>query len=137
MNPCRQCGTEVSEEAPICPKCGEPHPGKDQWDGWGFEYKSRASLFGLPLIHVAFKYRANRTPVLAKGIIAVGQFAVGVVTLSQFGLGLFSLSQFTLAGFAVAQFALAYSLIAQFGIYVHQGQGQFVASLLDILHLLS
>jgi len=84
-------------------------------------------------LHISFKYRANRTPVVARGVIAVGQFAVGVVSISQFGIGLFSLSQFTLAGFALAQFAAAYSLIAQFGLYIHQGRGQFVVQLAELL----
>ena len=80
-------------------------------------------------MHVSFKYRANRTPVVARGVFAVGQFAVGVVTVSQFGIGLVSLSQFTIAGFAIAQFALAGSLLAQFGVYLHQGRGQFLLDL--------
>ena len=92
-------------------------------------------MFGLPVLHISFKYRPDRVPVPAKGIIAIGQFAFGVVTVSQFGIGLFSLSQFTIAGYAVAQFAFAYSLIAQFGVYMHQGQGQFVLSLARVLHL--
>jgi len=70
---------------------------------------------GLPLLHISFKYRANRRPVVAKGLIAIGQFACGVRPLSQFGEGCVSVSQFTIAGYAFAQFAIAYSLIAQMG----------------------
>ena len=118
-----------------CPSCGAPFPAKEKWDGWGFEYKSKATLSGLPLLHISFKYRANRVPVLAKGIIAIGQFACGVFTLSQFGIGVVSISQFTIAGYALAQFAFAYSLIAQFGIYIHKGRGQLVKSLSELLGL--
>jgi len=32
----------------------------DIWTGWGFDYKSRAHIAGLPLVHVAFKYRPDR-----------------------------------------------------------------------------
>jgi hypothetical protein len=133
---CRQCHTVVAENAAVCPNCGISCPTTRQANGWGFEYKSNASLFGLPLIHVSFKYRVNRTPVIAKGIIAVGQFACGIVTISQFGCGLFSLSQIALAGFAIAQFGVAYSLLAQFGVFVHEGHGQFVINVLRLLHLL-
>ena len=133
MKPCRECGREVSEQAFACPECGAPYPARPHWDGWGYEYRSAASVAGLPLLHISFKYRANRTPVVARGVIAIGQFAVGVVSISQFGIGLFSLSQFTLAGFALAQFAAAYSLIAQFGVYVHEGRGQFVVQLGELL----
>ena len=93
-------------------------------------------LFGLPLLHVSFKYRPNRMPVVAKGVIAIGQFACGGFTLSQFGVGLVSISQFTLAGFALAQFAVAYRLIAQIGLYIHEGAAQFVIHLSDLLKLL-
>ena len=90
-------------------------------------------MFGLPLLHISFKYRPNRMPVPARGVIAIGQFAAGLVTVSQFGIGLFSLSQFALGGFVVAQFAAAWSLIAQFGLYVDRGCGQFVVSLPKLL----
>ena len=133
MKNCRDCRHEVSEQAMACPHCGAPYPAKEKWDGWGFEYKSEAELLGLPLIHIAFKYRPNRRPVVAKGVIAVGQFACGIFTLSQFGIGVVSVSQFTVAGFALAQFALAYSLIAQIGIYLHEGHGQLVRNLMDLI----
>jgi hypothetical protein len=86
-------------------------------------------------VHVSFKYRANRTPVVAKGVIAIGQFAVGGIVLSQFGIGIVSVSQFTIAGFALAQFALAYSLLAQFGLFLHDGCGQGVRGVADLLGL--
>ena len=128
MKSCRECGHQVSEQAFHCPGCGAPYPAKPQWDGWGFEYRSKSTLLGWPLVHISFKYRPGGVPVPAKGIIAIGQFAAGVINISQFGIGFFSLSQFTVAGYAVAQFALAYSCIAQFGIYVDRGVGQFVKS---------
>jgi len=117
----------------MCPHCGAPYPAREKWDGWGFEYKSETRLFGLPLIHISFKYRPNRVPVPARGVIAIGQFACGIVTLSQFGIGVVSVSQFTVAGFALAQFALAYSLIAQLGLYVHEGHGQVVRNVMELI----
>lgn len=133
---CRQCGTVVAENAAVCPNCGVSCPSTKQANGWGFEYKSSATLFGLPWIHVSFKYRANRRPIVARGILAIGQFACGIVTISQFGCGLFSLSQITVAGFAIAQFGVAYSLLAQFGIFFHEGRGQSVINFFHLLHLL-
>jgi hypothetical protein len=130
---CRDCQTDVSEQALTCPKCGCPYPGKEHWTGWGFEYKSKTGFAGLPWIHISFKYRANRTPVVAKGIIAIGQFGMGIITIAQFGIGVFSLAQFALAGFAIAQFAAAYSLIAQFGLFLQSGRGSAVYSLADLV----
>lgn len=124
MKPCRECQAQISKQALACPHCGAPYPARTSWDGRGFEYKSPLTIAGLPLLHIAFKYRPNRRPVLAKGVIAIGQFGYGVICISQVGVVLISLSQFTLAGFALAQFAVAYSLVAQFGIYWAEGWGQ-------------
>jgi len=133
LEKCRECGHRVSKQAITCPECGAPYPAKAKWDGWGFEYKSKATMFGFPLIHVSFKFRPNGAPVPAKGFIAIGQFGIGVINISQFGIGLFSLSQFTIAGYALAQIGIAYSLIAQIGIYINYGIGQFVYKLAHLL----
>ena len=133
MTPCRECQHQVSEQAAACPSCGAPYPAKSTWDGWGFEYKSATEVLGLPWLHISFKYRPNRIPVPARGVIAIGQFAYGIVTVSQFGIGIVSVSQFTIAAYALAQFAFAYSLIAQIGVYINEGYGQLVWSLGEIL----
>ncbi len=136
MRPCRECQQDVSEQATACPRCGAPFTAKEKWDGWGFEYKSKATFVGLPLLHISFKYGPNRVPVPARGVIAIGQFALGIFTISQVGVGVVSISQFTIAAYALAQFAFAYSLIAQFGIYVQEGRGQIVRSLSELLGML-
>ena len=133
MKPCRECRHQISEQASACPQCGAPYPARESWDGWGFEYRSNTVIAGLPLLHVSFKYRANRTPVIARGIIAIGQFACGGLCISQFGIGLVSVSQFTVAGFALAQFGAAYDLIAQFGIFIGTGHGQLVLNIPKLL----
>jgi len=133
MKECRECRQKVSEQAFSCPHCGAPYPAREKWDGWGFEYKSEATLFGLPLVHISFKYRPNRIPVPAKGVISIGQFGMGLINISQFGFGLISISQFTVAGFALAQFGIAYSLIAQIGLYFDKGYGQIVRNIFDLL----
>ena len=48
-------------------------------------------------------------------------------------MGLVSVSQFALAGYALAQFGVAWSLIAQIGLYVHEGHGQLVRSLAQLI----
>ncbi len=88
------------------------------------------------MLHISFKYRPNRVPVPAKGVIAIGQFACGILTISQFGIGVVSISQFTIAGWALAQFAVAYSMIAQIGIFVHEGHGQIVKSIAELMRML-
>ncbi|MBN2281996.1 MAG: zinc ribbon domain-containing protein [Candidatus Marinimicrobia bacterium] len=133
MKPCRECHHVISEQARTCPNCGAPFPAKENWNGYGYEFKSKAQLLGLPLLHISFKFKPNGKPVAARGIISIGMFGMGVINISQFGIGLFSLSQFTIAGYAVAQFAIAYSLVAQVGLYLNQGMGMFVVNFLDLI----
>jgi hypothetical protein len=133
MKKCRECQQDVSEQALACPRCGAPYPAKEKWDGWGFEYKSKTYILGLPLLHISFKYRPNRMPVPAKGIISIGQFGIGIFNISQFGVGVVSISQFTVAVYALAQIAVAYSLIAQIGLYFNWGYGQLVWNIVEIL----
>ena len=133
MTACRECRHQVSDQAVACPNCGAPYPARQNWDGFGYEYKSKMAIAGLPLIHISFKYRPNRTPVVARGVVAIGQFAVGIVCIAQFSIGVLSISQFAVAAFAIAQFALAYSLVAQFGLYLAEGHGQIVFQLSRLL----
>ena len=105
---CRECGHEVSLAALACPHCGAPHPGNPDWRGTGFEWRSDRTFLGYSLIHVAFGKDARGKWRVAKGIIAVGQFAVGLITVAQFGVGLlFGFGQFIFGFTALAQFALA------------------------------
>ncbi|QTA82298.1 Uncharacterized protein dnl_46720 [Desulfonema limicola] len=133
MKTCRECNHQVSAQAFSCPNCGAPYPAKDKWDGWGYEYKTKTTILGLPLVHISFKYRPNRTPVAARGIISIGQFGAGIINISQFGIGFVSISQFTIGFYAIAQFAIAYSCIAQLGLYIDRGYGQFVLNILKFL----
>ena len=133
MNKCRECKYDISEHAVACPNCGAPT--KDKKKGWGFEYKDKTTIFGIPLVHISFKYRANGTPVPAKGIIAIGQIGIGVINISQFGIGVISISQFTVSVYALAQIAVAYDLIAQIGLYVNSGFGQVVWSFNELLSI--
>jgi hypothetical protein len=133
MKQCRECKQNVSEQAFHCPGCGAPYPAKEKWDGWGYEYKSKSAFCGWPLVHISFKYRPNRIPVPAKGIIAIGQFAIGVVSISQFGIGFFCLCQFAIGAYVLSQFAFAYSCIAQIGIYLNYGTGQIVKKFSEVL----
>jgi hypothetical protein len=130
MIACRECSREVSESAAACPQCGAPFPARAKWDGYGFEYRSGLAIGSLPLIHISFKYRANRIPVVARGVIAIGQFACGVVCISV------CISQFSFGVFVLAQFAAACSLVAQLGLYVAEGHAQHTAQVGRLLGVL-
>lgn len=106
LQPCRECGNEISDGALSCPHCGAPRPAIRDWSGTGINWKSRTTIFGIPLIHVAFGRDSLGKLRVAKGIIAVGQFAIGLFTAAQFGIGIiFGLGQFMLGLTVLAQFA--------------------------------
>ena len=89
--------------------------------GWGYryEFRSKTTLFGLPLVHINLGPGFQR----AKGILAIGNFAVGVVAVGGLSAGLFSigagaLGLFALGGTAVGAVALgglAFGLLAAAG----------------------
>jgi len=61
----------------------------------GYEYKSRTTILGLPLVHIRFRSRHDVVRIrpfpVAKGIIAIGDIAIGVVSVGGIALGGFSL----------------------------------------------
>lgn len=127
---CPECGARISDKAVACPKCGNPM--KPMADMTlltrrfmrGFEWKSKTEILGWPLIHIAIgRNKETGRLLIAKGIIAIGQFGIGVITIAQFGIGvLFGLGQFAVGILAVGQFAL--------GIYF--GLGQFATGVTAI-----
>ena len=120
---CRECQQEVSTEANSCPHCGAPFPARREWKGTGFEWKTKTTLYGYPLVHIAFGRDAHNKVRVAKGVIAIGQFGIGLITVAQFGVGiLFGFGQFMFGLTAIAQFAIA-------GLF---GAGQFATGYIAI-----
>ena len=74
-----------------------------------FEYKSKRTLFGLPLVHIHLGWGFCR----AKGIFAVGNVATGLVALGGVAVGLLSLGGFSLGLLALG--GLALGLLAAVG----------------------
>lgn len=63
-----------------------------------YEYKSKRTLFGLPLIHI----NVGRGFYKAKGIIAVGTAATGLISLGLLSIGLLSFGVLSLGLVAIA-----------------------------------
>lgn len=78
---------------------------------WHYEYKSKRTLFGLPLIHI------NCGPGIhwARGIIAIGDIATGLVAMGGIAVGLFSLGALSL-GLLLALGALTAGIISIGGV---------------------
>ena len=71
---------------------------------------------GYPIVHIAFGRTADNKLRVAKGVIAIGQFAIGLITIAQFGVGFL---------FGFGQFIVGFTAIAQFAIAAYFGLGQF------------
>ena len=71
------------------------------YNEWHYEYKSRRTLFGLPLVHIHLGRGLQR----AKGIIAIGNVATGVVALGAIAVGAVSLGGVSLGLLALGGLA--------------------------------
>lgn len=70
---------------------------------WHYEYKSRRTLWGLPLVHIHF---ADRGLAHARGIVAIGNTAMGLFAIGGLSMGLVSLGALSLGLLSVGGAAL-------------------------------
>lgn len=104
------------------------------WRRFGFkngqvfeEYRSNAEWRGMPLVHIT-KGRSPETGrrVTAKGIIAIGRFAVGVIAIGQVSVGMIAIGQLAIGAiFGFGQLATGAAAIGQAAIGILFGLGQF------------
>lgn len=99
----------VEETAPVRETVVIHH----EYRRWQYEYKSKRTLFGLPLVHINCGPGFCR----AKGIIAIGNIATGVVALGGVTLGLCSLGGLSL-GLLLALGGVALGCISVGGLAV-------------------
>lgn len=117
---CPDCGREISDRATACPgcgrlmqECGRAIAASGEWAGrspYPYEYRSKTTLFGLPLVHVIFgpTWLIGLRP--ARGIIAVGNIAIGFVAFGGVAMGLVAFGGISLGLACVGGIALALGL---------------------------
>ncbi len=114
LSECRECGDQISDQAVSCPHCGAPYPARQVWKGWGVDKEFGPRIFGYPLVHISFGRDTRGRLRVAKGVIAIGQFAFGGITIAQFGVGLVGgIGQMMVAPLALGQLALGYIVVGQ------------------------
>lgn len=128
---------------------GIPTPPHAQFGYYHYEYKSKTTCFGLPLVHIHF----GRRPCVAKGIIAIGNIAIGALScgivalgglcIGAIGVGLISLAGLALGlllaigglaagGIAIGGFALGVVAIGGLSIGMFALGGSAIASKIAI-----
>ena len=84
-----------------------------------YEYRSKCTLLGLPLVHIHLGYGLRRARGIiaignvATGLVAIGGFSAGLLSVGGLGIGLLSLGGITVG--AAAAGGLAFGLLAALG----------------------
>ena len=84
-----------------------------------YEYRSKCTLLGLPLVHIHLGYGLRRARGIiaignvATGLVAIGGFSAGLLSVGGLGIGLLALGGITVG--AAAAGGLAFGLLAALG----------------------
>jgi len=89
--------SDSGQEAVRCPGKHSPY---------GFEWKTRTSVFGIPLICISYGRDQFGKLRIARGLLAIGQFAVGGIVIAQFGVGILTIAQFAVGLLAFGQIVM-------------------------------
>ena len=90
---------------------------------WHYEYKSRRTLFGLPLLHInvgrGAMYRATGIVAIglaARGVVAVGLVSLGVLAVGAVSVGLLAAGAAALGGASTGAVAVGYVAVGSLAV---------------------
>jgi hypothetical protein len=109
---CGNCGYLLTGavDSSKCPECGKPIVEvlrrKGMFAAHGKRYRSKVTLFGLPVVSVALGPSEGEIRGVAKGIIAVGDVAIGFLAVGGVSIGIVAVGGATLGLFALGGLAI-------------------------------
>jgi len=95
-----------------------------------YEFSSHLRVLGIPFVHIAW----GRNPVtgklaVARGFIAIGQFAIGVISVGQLSVGFLSIGQLSLGLWAaLGQAAVGFLAIGQLAVGLRAAIGMLAVA---------
>ena len=95
-----------------------------------YEFTSHLRVLGMPFVHIAW----GRNPVtgklaVARGFIAIGQFAIGVISVGQLSIGFLSVGQLSLGLWgALGQAAIGFLAIGQLAVGLRAAIGMLAVA---------
>src|SRR4051794_22952687 len=118
---CANCGYALVglTESSKCPECGRPlvevlrRRGEGALPNYGKRYRSKATLFGLPVIDVALGPKGAEPRGHARGIIAIGDVATGGLAVGGVARGVVAVGGVAFGAFAMG--GLAVGLVSATG----------------------
>ncbi len=115
---CSNCGYTLTglTESSRCPECGKPIvevlTRNTQFVG-GKRWRSRAKLFGWPVIDIAMGPHGGQMRGVARGVIAIGDIAIGGVAFGGMSVGLVALGGVSFG--ACAMGGVAFGVLSAMG----------------------
>lgn len=109
---CSNCGYALTglTDSSKCPECGRPLvevlTRAPAYLESGKRYRSRSTLFGLPVIDVAIGPKNGELRGKAKGIIAIGDIATGGIAIGGIARGIVAVGGVAIAAFSVGGCAI-------------------------------
>lgn len=135
---CSNCGYTLVglTESSKCPECGKPLvevvSRGSSFPNLGKRYRSKATLFGLPVIDIAVGPKNGELRGKARGIIAIGDSALGFIAVGGIARGIIALGGLALGVFSIG--GLSVGLVIAIGGMAVGGiaSGGFAAGMLAV-----